>query len=169
MIKRVRMFNDKALKTVCTEVADLGSDRVKEIAQDMIDTMKRFKGIGLASPQIGITERIIVVTDIEKNEPVVFVNPEIVMKSEEMEKSIERMIRIRNSNAIKKERKLSDKEIISLYEKLENLSKELDEIARKNFEHSWSNKNQKDKLNYLMKLIKESNDNTHFEKIEKIN
>ena len=83
------MFGNIALKTKCTEVKDLGSDRVKVIAQDMIDTMQRFNGIGLSANQISITERIIVVTDIKTKEVLTFVNPEIVMNSKDMEFDIE--------------------------------------------------------------------------------
>ncbi len=86
----------------------------------------------------------------------------------EMEKNIEKFIRIRNSNSKIKRRMLSDKEIKNVIQTLENLLKELDEVKRKSFVSDWEMKTQKDKLNYLAKLIQESNENSEFKKIEPI-
>jgi len=60
--------------------------RVKLLADDMLETMYEGQGIGLAGPQIGALERILVM-DIagegEKPNPLQLVNPEIVWSSEE--------------------------------------------------------------------------------------
>jgi len=84
----------------------------------------------------------------------------------QLEKSIEKLIRIRNANSKDKTRRLSEKEIKSMIDKLEKISKELDVVKRKNFESVWEIKTQKDKLNYLVKLIQESKHNSDFEKVE---
>ncbi|MBA4336514.1 peptide deformylase [bacterium] len=59
---------------------------VKKLAQDMMETMDKAEGLGLAAPQVGINKRLIVVilnynTDHELVIPLV--NPEIVYFSEE--------------------------------------------------------------------------------------
>lgn len=60
--------------------------RVKKLADDMLETMYEGQGIGLAGPQIGSLERILVMDvagENEKPNPLLLVNPEIVWRSEE--------------------------------------------------------------------------------------
>lgn len=60
--------------------------RVAKLMDDMVETMYAAKGIGLAAPQIGVLERVIVVDLHEKGEepnPIRLANPEIVWKSDE--------------------------------------------------------------------------------------
>jgi peptide deformylase len=53
------------------------TDELRSLIDDMFETMYAAKGIGLAAPQIGRTERITVI-DVDEN-PLVLVNPEIVV------------------------------------------------------------------------------------------
>jgi peptide deformylase len=54
------------------------------LAQDMLETMRNANGVGLAAPQIGVTQRLFVAElpeDEETNQPqltIILVNPEIV-------------------------------------------------------------------------------------------
>ena len=60
--------------------------RIAKLMDDMVETMYAAKGIGLAAPQIGVLERVIVVDVHEKDEkpnPIRLANPEIVWKSDE--------------------------------------------------------------------------------------
>lgn len=57
-------------------------DTVRTLAQDMIDTMHRSRGIGLAGPQVGLLQRIFIV-HIEGETPRVFINPTIIGTSPE--------------------------------------------------------------------------------------
>ena len=55
--------------------------KIKELIDDMLDTMYEANGVGLAAPQVGILKRIFVVDcgDEEGNSvPYVFINPEII-------------------------------------------------------------------------------------------
>ena len=65
---------------------DKVDDSVRELMDDMLETMYKAPGIGLAAIQIGVPKRIIVL-DISKNpekkEPMYFVNPEIVSTSKD--------------------------------------------------------------------------------------
>lgn len=76
---------DPILKTKCSLVKSIDS-AVLRLLNDMLDTMYSAPGIGLAAPQIGIKQRIIVVDCASKNEPPApyrMINPELVSSSEE--------------------------------------------------------------------------------------
>lgn len=63
-------------------------DRVRRLLDDMLETMYEAKGIGLAAPQIGVSERIVVIDVHEKDQPsapMKLVNPEIIWASPERE------------------------------------------------------------------------------------
>ena len=59
-------------------------DQTRKLMKDMLETMYKAPGIGLAATQVGILKRIIVI-DISKNEekktPLFLVNPEIIFRS----------------------------------------------------------------------------------------
>ena len=60
--------------------------RVARLMDDMVETMYAAKGIGLAAPQVGLLDRVIVVDVHEKGEkpnPIRLANPEIVWSSDE--------------------------------------------------------------------------------------
>lgn len=62
-------------------------DGVRKLAEDMLETMYAAPGIGLAAVQVGEMNRLITIDvshDEDAREPRVFVNPEILWKSEEM-------------------------------------------------------------------------------------
>ncbi|HJX76481.1 MAG TPA: peptide deformylase, partial [Gaiella sp.] len=59
-----------------TRPVDEVTDELRALARDMFETMYLAKGIGLAAPQVGRTERIAVV-DVDNN-PLVIINPEVV-------------------------------------------------------------------------------------------
>jgi peptide deformylase len=69
---------------------------LQTLIEDMIDTMRSAPGVGLAAPQVGVSERVIVVEYVENEEEenapkklFVMINPEIKVASEETEEGIE--------------------------------------------------------------------------------
>lgn len=73
------------LKARARPVAEQDTDTVRALVPKMFSTMYRAPGIGLAAPQVGIGLRLTVV-DLMPNDtpaPIVLVNPEIVLASEE--------------------------------------------------------------------------------------
>tara|TARA_B100001027_G_scaffold136664_1_gene94855 strand:- start:3 stop:503 length:501 start_codon:yes stop_codon:yes gene_type:complete len=76
-IRNILTFPNPELRKIAKEVVDFNS-ALSVLANDLLETMYEFKGIGLAATQIGVHQRIIVadVSD-EKNEPHIFVNPKI--------------------------------------------------------------------------------------------
>ncbi|MDR3121865.1 MAG: peptide deformylase [Clostridiales bacterium] len=59
------------------------NDRVTQLIDDMVETLKDANGVGLAAPQVGILKRIIVIdaSGEEGAEPIVLINPEITARS----------------------------------------------------------------------------------------
>ena len=76
-IRNILTFPNPELRKIAKEVVNFNS-ALSALANDLLETMYEFKGIGLAATQIGVHQRIIVadVSD-EKNEPHIFVNPKI--------------------------------------------------------------------------------------------
>ena len=76
-IRNILTFPNPELRKIAKEVVNFNS-ALSALANDLLETMYEFKGIGLAATQIGVHQRIIVadVSD-EKNEPHIFVNPKV--------------------------------------------------------------------------------------------
>lgn len=72
---------NKELRVVSEPVAvdRVDSAEIKALIEDLKVTMKKENGIGIAAPQVGVHERVIIV-DMH-NKPTAFINPEIVEKS----------------------------------------------------------------------------------------
>lgn len=80
-------FPDPRLRQRAVEVKNIDV-RIEKLVDDMFETMYQAPGIGLAATQVNVHERVIVI-DISKdqNEPLVFINPDILEKEgvEEMD------------------------------------------------------------------------------------
>ncbi len=77
-LRKIRTKGDRVLGKVAKEITE-PSERLNELAEDMIETMYDADGVGLAAPQVGILKRIVVI-DIspERDQPMVLVNPVIL-------------------------------------------------------------------------------------------
>ena len=86
MIRPILIHPDPRLKKVCAPVADI-SDDLRKLADDMLETMYDAPGIGLAAPQIGVMDRVIVMDcvkeDGEAPQPMVMFNPEVILNSDD--------------------------------------------------------------------------------------
>lgn len=74
----IHVFGSPILRQETVPVAAV-TDELRQLADDMIETMHAAKGIGLAAPQVGRTERLTVV-EIEGEQLVLF-NPEIITRA----------------------------------------------------------------------------------------
>lgn len=85
-LRSILIHPDPRLKKVCAPVD--GVDRsVRKLADDMLETMHDAPGIGLAAPQIGILQRLIVMDCAKKDEepqPMALINPEVTWVSDEL-------------------------------------------------------------------------------------
>lgn len=77
-IRTIRTEGEEVLRKKCREVTEM-TPRIKELIDDMLDTMYEADGVGLAAPQVGVLRRIVVI-DVGDG-PVVLVNPEILETS----------------------------------------------------------------------------------------
>ena len=84
--KKILTIPNPVLRQISEPVKIVNSE-VKNLMDDMLETMYAAPGIGLAAVQIGILKRVIVIDlskDVEKKEPLFIVNPEITFKSKEL-------------------------------------------------------------------------------------
>ena len=86
MKRNILLHPDPRLKKTATPVADL-SDGLRRLADDMVETMYAAPGIGLAAPQVGVLERLIVLDctpdDSAERGLLVMFNPQIIAQSED--------------------------------------------------------------------------------------
>ena len=75
---KIRLYGDPALRKKSASVKEVGPGE-RMLIHSMIATMHAYKGIGLAAPQVGINQRILV-ADVGEG-PVAIINPKIVKKS----------------------------------------------------------------------------------------
>lgn len=80
-IRKIRVIGDPCLKKKCKPVTKM-TPNLKELAEDLFDTMYEAKGVGLAAPQVGILRRICVV-DVMDGDPILLINPEVIESSGE--------------------------------------------------------------------------------------
>ena len=81
----LKYYGDPVLREVCAPVEQFDAE-LSEVVQWMVDTMFRERGIGLAAPQVGLKERLIValqMKDVDDGdaEPLALVNPEVLERS----------------------------------------------------------------------------------------
>ena len=82
-IRKIVKYGEARLRQPSKEVHKV-SQKIKNLVQDMLDTMYSQNGVGLAAPQIGENVRVFVIDVSTGNEPlnpIVFINPKIIKKS----------------------------------------------------------------------------------------
>lgn len=84
MVHKVVKYGDPVLETKAEPITEFDTPELRQMVEDMFDTMYSAKGIGLAAPQIGVSKRLTVI-DVsageEGGEKIVLINPEIVEKA----------------------------------------------------------------------------------------
>ena len=79
-IRNLRYEGDPILRKTSKEVKEV-TPRIRELIDDMLETMYEENGVGLAAPQVGVLKRIVVI-DVGEG-PIVLINPEILETSGE--------------------------------------------------------------------------------------
>ena len=93
-IKEIVFLPHPVLRQKARKIVNIDKD-IQILIEDMIETMREAPGVGLAAPQVGVSQRMVIVEyGDEEDESVppklyVVVNPEIIKASPEMEKGIE--------------------------------------------------------------------------------
>lgn len=80
-IRNIREIGEEVLTKKCREVTEM-TPRIKELIEDMLETMYEANGVGLAAPQVGVLKRIVVI-DTTGEDPHILINPRIVETSGE--------------------------------------------------------------------------------------
>lgn len=80
-LRNIREIGDPVLTKISKPVKEI-TPRIREMVQDMFDTLYDENGVGLAAPQVGVLKRIFI-ADVTGSEPHVFVNPVILETSGE--------------------------------------------------------------------------------------
>lgn len=82
-IRTIREEGDEILKKVSRPV-EIIDEKIQTLIDDMLETMHKFNGVGLAAVQVGVLKRVVVIhTDYEKEEPLILINPEIIKQKGE--------------------------------------------------------------------------------------
>jgi peptide deformylase len=77
---RILEFPDPRLRTRAAQVKVV-DDRLRQLVDDMFETMYAAPGIGLAATQVDVHQRVLVAdVSVDRTEPLVLVNPEILQK-----------------------------------------------------------------------------------------
>ena len=86
MKKTILLHPDPRLKKISVPVKNITGE-LRKLADDMLETMYDAPGIGLAAPQIGVLQRLIVIDCSKKEDtdpaPLIMFNPEITASSQE--------------------------------------------------------------------------------------
>ena len=77
-IRQIREEGDEILKKKSREVEEI-NDKILELIQDMLETMHKLNGVGLAAVQVGVLKQVIVIDLYEEGKkPYILINPKIL-------------------------------------------------------------------------------------------
>ena len=83
-IRKIREYGDEILRKKAREV-EVVDEKIRELIEDMIETMHKYNGVGLAAPQVGVLKRIVVIDLYDDNGPISLINPKIVKQKGKQE------------------------------------------------------------------------------------
>ena len=85
-IRNIREEGDEILKKVSKPVEEI-DDRIQVLIEDMIETLHKQNGVGLAAVQVGVLKRVIVIDLYDGNPVLILINP--VIKKKKGEQTVE--------------------------------------------------------------------------------
>ncbi len=83
-VRIVREEGDEILRKKSREVEQV-DDRIRDLLDDMVDTMHKYNGVGLSAVQVGILKRLVVIDLYDDKGPIKLVNPVILKTKGEQE------------------------------------------------------------------------------------
>ncbi len=92
-VKEVLKMGHPLLRQVAESVSEFNTPELEALITDMLDTMQALDGAGLAAPQIGVSQRVVIFEvaanprypDVESVPRTILINPVIVPLDEEQE------------------------------------------------------------------------------------
>jgi peptide deformylase len=79
-VRPIRIYGDPVLRAKAANVTTF-DDSLRALVADLFDTMRAYRGVGLAAPQVGVSQRIFVVeipVGEDQRERFAVINPELV-------------------------------------------------------------------------------------------
>ena len=76
-IRTIIENGDPILRKTAKEI-EVVDERIKVLVEDMIETLHKYNGVGLAAPQVGILKRVIVIDTYDGSDVLVLINPKII-------------------------------------------------------------------------------------------
>jgi len=83
-VRNIREDGDEILRKKSREVEKI-DDKIKELLNDMIETMHKANGVGLSAVQVGVLKRVVVIDLYDDNGPIKLINPIITKTKGEQE------------------------------------------------------------------------------------
>ncbi len=83
MIRTILKYGEAILERKAETVTEFGTPELKDLIADMWETMYAAKGVGLAAPQIGTAQRVLIIdTSVGEDETkkIVIINPEVTFR-----------------------------------------------------------------------------------------
>jgi len=93
----VYQIGNPKLRLVASPITDVKDPEVQKLINSLINTLKRSKGVGIAAPQVGRSQRLLIIASHPNRRyphaptmvPTALINPKIIAKSDEVEKDWE--------------------------------------------------------------------------------
>ena len=83
-IRNLRYKDDEILKKKSREIEEI-TDKIQVLIDDMIETMHKYNGVGLAAVQVGVLKIVIVIDLYDDKGPITMINPVITKTKGEQE------------------------------------------------------------------------------------
>ncbi len=83
-VRIVREDGDEILRKKSRKVETV-DDKIRDLLDDMVDTMHKYNGVGLSAVQVGILKRVVVIDLYDDKGPIKMVNPVIIKTKGEQE------------------------------------------------------------------------------------
>ncbi len=75
-VRQIRVLGDELLRKSCKPIKEV-TPRIRQLIDDMFETMYEANGVGLTGPQVGILKQVVVI-DVDDGNQYVLINPEIL-------------------------------------------------------------------------------------------
>ena len=75
----LKILTDEALLRRTSRPVDKINQRILTLLDDMVETMRKADGVGLAAPQVGVLRRVVVI-EVEEGNVLELINPEIISR-----------------------------------------------------------------------------------------
>ncbi|MEG1254581.1 peptide deformylase [Clostridium sp.] len=88
-VRTIVQYGDEHLNKVCDTVVEI-NEEIKNLIKDLKDTLATVDGVGLASPQIAVNKRVVLIDiSTDNTSPIILINPRVLESSKETVKDYE--------------------------------------------------------------------------------